>query len=117
MYLITFLLFIAEIFLFCCGGMIFAYNPTRKISESLSLGIFLALILISLIFQVAFLLEYPSLAIPAEIILALLAIKYIISNRIIFTKAVNSIYQFILNHKIVAGIIIICWVYLFLRYF
>ena len=114
MYLITFILFIAEIFLFCCGGMIFAYSPTRKISESLSLGIVLALILISLIFQVAFLLEYPNLAIIAEIILALLAVRYIIKNRLILTKALNSIYQFIRNHKIVAGIVIICWIYLFL---
>ena len=114
MYLITFVLFIAEIFLFCCGGMIFAYSPTRKISESLSLGIVLSLILISLIFQVAFLLEYPNLAIIVEIVLALLAIRYIIKNRTILTKALNSIYQFILNHKIVAGIVIICWIYLFL---
>jgi hypothetical protein len=110
----TFLIAIAEIFLFCCGGMIFAYSPTRKISESLSLGIFLALILISLIYQVAFLLEFPSLAIPVEIILALLTIKYILSNRPILTKAVKSIFQFILNHKIVAGITIICCGYLFL---
>ena len=109
----AFLMIIVEIFLFCCGGMIFAYSPNRKISESLSLGIFLAIILISFIFQVAFLLESPRTAIFAEIILALLIIKYIISNRLIVIQAVKSTFQFVLNHKIVAGIVLICWIYLF----
>ena len=77
---LTFLLFIIEILLFCGGGMIFAYSPKRKISESLSLGIFLSLVLISLVFQVAFLLELPQVAILFEVSLALLSLKYIIKN-------------------------------------
>lgn len=109
-----FLIVIAEIFLLCCGATIFTYSPTRKISESLSLGIFLTLILFSLIFQVAFLLEYPRLAIIAELILVLLAIKYIISNRLILNKVITSISQFILSHKLITSIVIICWIYLFL---
>ena len=69
--------------------MIFAHSPTRKISESLSLGIVLALILISLIFQTAFLLGFPNLAIFAEIVLTILIIRYIIKNRL-FLKEVNQ---------------------------
>ena len=113
-YLLTFFLFLIEIFLFCCGGLIFAYSSDRKISESISLGIFLTLILISLIFQVGFLLEFPLSSILIEIILCLLSIKYIIHNRFILKQAFKSICNFIVNHKIIAVIIIICWIYLFL---
>ncbi len=112
-YSILFSLFIAEIFLFCCGGTIFAHSPTRKISESLSLGIILALILISLIFQTSFLLGFPNLAIFAEITLTLLTIKYIIKNRLFLKEVIRGIWQFFLEHKIIVGIITICWIYLF----
>ena len=112
-YSILFFLFIAEIFLFCCGGMIFAHSPTRKISESLSLGIVLALILISLIFQTTFLLEFPNLAIFAEIALSLLIIKYIIKNRLFLKEVSKAFWQFFLEHKIIIGIVAICWLYLF----
>lgn len=112
-YFILFSLFIIEIFILCCGGMIFAHSPSRSIAESLSLGIFLTLILISLIFQTAFLLEIPNLAVIAEVVITLLTIRYLVNNRFLFTKAVYSIWQFILEHKIVTGIVAICWVYLF----
>jgi hypothetical protein len=111
--LIFLLLFIAEIFLFCCAGMIFTYHSERTIAESLSLGIFLTLILISLIFQVAFLLEVPNLAFVAEIILSLLTIRYIIRHWVVFKQASNKIKNFILKHKIISGIVIACWLYLF----
>jgi hypothetical protein len=111
--LITLLLFIAEIFLFCCGGMIFTYHPSRTIAESLSLGIFLTLVLISLVFQVAFLIEIPNLAFVAEIILSLLTVRYIIRNWVIFRQASNKIKSFIFKHKIISGIVIVCWLYLF----
>lgn len=113
-YYITFFLFIAEIILFCCGGIIFAYSPTRKISESLSLGIFLSLILISLVFQVAFLLEFPQVSVLLEVILAVLTLRYIIRNYPIIKQAISATIGFIIKHKLVAGIIIICWLYLFL---
>ncbi|MDJ0648656.1 MAG: hypothetical protein QNJ60_08110 [Xenococcaceae cyanobacterium MO_188.B19] len=113
-YLLTFLLFLIEIFLFCCGGLIFAYSSDRKISESLSVGIFLTLILISLVFQVGFLLEFPTGSILLEIILSVLNIKYIILHRSILKQAIRSIVQFIIHHKIIAGIIISSWIYLFL---
>lgn len=111
-YLITLLLFIIEILLFCCGGMIFTYHSARSVAEALSLGIFLSLILISLIFQVAFLIEIPTLAIILEIILSLLTIRYIAQNFLIVKKATRTVKQFILSHKIVSAIVIICWIYL-----
>ena len=111
-YFILFFLFITEIFLLCCGGMIFAHSHNRSIAESLSLGIFLALILISVIFQTAFLLEIPSSAVIAEVAITLLTIRYLVNNRFLFTKAVYSIWQFILEHKVVTGIVAICWFYL-----
>ncbi|VEP15880.1 conserved membrane hypothetical protein [Hyella patelloides LEGE 07179] len=93
--------------------MVFAYNPQRAIAESLSLGIFLSFVLISLIFQTAFLLEIPNLAILLEAILVLLTVKYLLDHRLVLIKAVKSIGKFIKAHKIIAGIVIVCWVYLF----
>ncbi len=59
---------ILEVFWFCLGGAIFAYRPSRRVSEALSLGIVIALMLLSIIFQVSFLLELPSFSFFLEVL-------------------------------------------------
>ena len=111
-YWIAFSLFIIEIIILCCGGTIFAYHTDRKISESISIGIILATILISLIFQIAFLLETPQIAVLIEAVLCIVTARYIFKRQYIIKIALSSIYQFALKHKLITAIVAICWLYL-----
>ncbi|MCC5898622.1 MAG: glycosyltransferase family 39 protein [Phormidium sp. BM_Day4_Bin.17] len=59
-----------ELLLFCWGGFLILHYPGRRLSESLSLGIGLALIAVSFIFQAAFLIKLPEISIAIEILMA-----------------------------------------------
>lgn len=66
-----------ELFLFCWGGFLILHHRGRRLSESLSLGIGLALITVSFIFQASFLAQFPSLSIVFEILIAIVIIGLI----------------------------------------
>jgi hypothetical protein len=55
-----------ELLCLCAGGFLLLHRPGRPASESLALGITLALLGLSALYQAAFLLGRPGLAFPAE---------------------------------------------------
>lgn len=60
-----------ELLLFCWGGFLILHHPGRRLSESFSLGIGLALAAISFLFQVSFLAGRPSVSIAVESLLVI----------------------------------------------
>lgn len=105
---------ILEIVWFCLGGVLFVYQPSRRVSEALSLGIVLALMLLSIIFQVSFLLEFPSLSFGFEGLFAVIILGYVIKKRTELKEIATTIKNFVFYHKVISSIIFICWLYLFL---
>lgn len=51
-----------EITVLCLGGFLLAFHPSRRLSESLAIGLNLALIGLSLCFQISFLLGIPQMS-------------------------------------------------------
>ncbi|NJM89027.1 MAG: hypothetical protein HC847_19590 [Hydrococcus sp. RU_2_2] len=103
-----------EVFLFCLGGVLFVDRSSRKISETLSLGIMIALMLFSVIFQVCFLLKISSLSFLIEGFFVIIFLLLIAKNKNRLKSIFFTIKQFFINHKLIALIVFICWVYLFL---
>lgn len=109
----SFIVVTLEIFWFCLGGSLFVYNSSRRVSEALSLGIILAFILFSTIFQIAFLLEIPRISFVIEVFLSLLILKLIFKKKNEIKIIISTIKSFFSQYKIICSIIFICWIYLF----
>jgi hypothetical protein len=109
-----FLIIILEVFWFCLGGVLFVYKSSRRVSESLSLGIVLALMLMSIIFQICFLLEAPSLSFWLEGLFSLLILGSIFTKKNELNVIILRLTTFFLQNKFICSIIFICWLYLFL---
>lgn len=105
---------ILEVLYFCVGGVVLIYHPSRRVSEALSLGILLSLIVFSITFQACFLLRMPHLSFLLEALLVYL-IARLIKNRYDNLKEIGTkIKYFIISHKSITFTILICWIYLFL---
>ncbi len=109
----SFIVVTLEIFWFCFGGSLFVYNSSRRVSEALSLGIILALILFSTIFQVAFLLEIPNFAFALEALFSILILRLALTKKAEIKLIISTVKNFFFQHKVICSIIFICWVYLF----
>ncbi|MCU0535398.1 MAG: hypothetical protein MUD14_16035 [Hydrococcus sp. Prado102] len=103
-----------EIFLFCLGGVLFVDKSTRKVSETLSLGIVIALMLFSVIFQVCFLLEVPNLSFWIEGFFCISFLILIAKKRNELKSIALKIKTFFIYHKLLVLVLFICWLYLFL---
>ena len=103
---------VSEIILLCLGGTIFIYRPGLRFSEALSSGILVALIVLSFIFQVAFLIGEPNLAFVLE--------GLIISGIFLMLRkkggGLSFFYQrlkdFWIQNKLITILLSILWIYL-----
>ncbi len=108
------IIIIIEVLWFCLGGSLFAYRSSRRVSEAISLGIILALMLLSVIFQVSFLLKIPRLSFVLEFLFSILIFFEVKHRYLILKEIVFTIKDFFNKHKILSSIIFICCLYLFL---
>ncbi|EAZ92864.1 hypothetical protein [Crocosphaera chwakensis] len=109
----SFVVVTLEIFWFCFGGSLFVYNSSRRVSEALSLGIILAFILFSTIFQVSFLLKIPALSFAVEALFCILILRLAFKKKAEIELIILTLKNFFFQHKIICSIIAICWIYLF----
>ncbi|MFB2835461.1 hypothetical protein [Floridanema evergladense] len=58
----TAIISLLEILLFCLGSTLLIYRPDVRISEAISLGLILAFLALSFIFQFVFLIGQPNLS-------------------------------------------------------
>ncbi|WP_157951093.1 glycosyltransferase family 39 protein [Cyanothece sp. BG0011] len=77
------------------------------------MGIILAFILFSTIFQIAFLLEIPNLAFVLEALFCILILRLAFTKKAEIKLILSTVKHFFFHHKIICSIIFVCWVYLF----
>ena len=70
-----------EITVLCLGGFLLAFHPSRRLSESLAIGLNLALIGLSLCFQISFLLGIPQMSFFWEALLVLFSFWLVQQNK------------------------------------
>lgn len=108
------ILAVLEVLYFCLGGILFIYPSSRRVSESICLGILLSLMFLSVTFQACFLLRIPHLSFLIEALLAYVIARRIKTHYKDLKEIGLKIENFFKKNKIVSLVILICWVYLFL---
>jgi hypothetical protein len=103
-----------EVFLFCLGSILFVNKSSRQVSETLSLGIVIALMLFSVIFQVCFLLKVPNLSFLIEGVFTVVFLFLIVQKKHELKSIFLTIKKFFFDHKFICLIFFVCWIYLFL---
>ncbi|MGK7945935.1 MAG: glycosyltransferase family 39 protein [Microcystaceae cyanobacterium] len=106
---------ILEIFLLCCGGTILLHRFGLRFSEAVSSGIFIALLVLSLVFQITFLIGQPIIAFALEGLI-ITGILWLFQKR---RKELGIFYRkihgFWLNNKLITICLVILWGYLGLQ--
>lgn len=106
---------IIEILWFCLGGILFVYRPNIRISEAISSGIIIAFVVLSCIFQSAFLIGQPSVAFFLEglaIVWIFFKFKKQSAYLNIFGQRIKAIWT---QHKFLIILIGLAWIYLGLQ--
>ncbi|GFE67662.1 glycosyltransferase family 39 protein [Chroococcus sp. FPU101] len=110
----SFPLVVLEVLCFCLGGVLFISAPSRRVSESLSLGICLGLMLLSVIFQISFLLKLPQFSFILEGLFLIFIFYHARKKYSEIKKILIAIKHFFLKYKLITSIILICWIHFFL---
>ncbi len=96
-----------EITVLCLGGFLLAFYPNRRLSESLAIGLNLALIGLSFCFQISFLLGIPKMSFLWETLLVMLSFWLIYQKKhilkVIFVAAIRFFFFFLVL-AILAGL-------------
>ena len=96
----SFFLVVLEVLCFCLGGVLFVSSPSRRVSETLSLGICLGLMLLSVIFQVSFLLEIPQISFVLEGLFLILIFYHARKKHREIQKILIATKDFFIEHKL-----------------
>ncbi|MDJ0530964.1 MAG: glycosyltransferase family 39 protein [Xenococcaceae cyanobacterium MO_207.B15] len=104
-----------EIIIFCLGVILLIYLTGEKVSESVSKGIFLSIIIFSFFFQLSFILGHPNFSFILEGITTFICILIIRRNLSKLQQISTSFWQFSQQYKIISLIIISVWIYLCLQ--
>ncbi len=95
---------LVELLLFCWGGFLVLHHRGRRLSESLALGLGLALILLSFIFQLSFLVGRPHLSFAIEIALVIGILVKTHQNYGFFQQVLRSCCSFFKRHPTIVGV-------------
>ena len=95
---------LVELLLFCWGGFLVLHHRGRRLSESLALGLGLALILLSFIFQLPFLVGRPHLSFAIEIALVIGILVKTHQNYGFFQQVLRSCCSFFKRHPTIVGV-------------
>lgn len=105
-----------EIFLCCLGGAILIYRPGLRISETISSGIVIAFMMLSVIYQVSFLIRIPNLSYILEILLFVwIVYRLKRTNFNIAFLPLPYIKKFISQHNFFILPVAFVWIYLFFQ--
>ncbi len=97
------------------GSILLFHRWGYSIAHALSLAIVVTLLVLSLTFQIAFLLGIPRLSFPVEGVLAIGALVVILSERHRLGDICTSLFRYMRCHRVMSGIVVLCIVYLGLQ--
>ncbi|MDJ0901077.1 MAG: glycosyltransferase family 39 protein [Xenococcus sp. MO_188.B8] len=109
------IIILIEILIFCLGGIFLTFHIEEKLSESISQGIFISILIFSFIFQLSFILGYPNFSFILEGITLFFCLFIIKKNLSKSRQILTIIYKFIQQYKIISVIITTVWTYLALQ--
>jgi Dolichyl-phosphate-mannose-protein mannosyltransferase len=104
-----------EIFLLCLGGILLFHKPSYRLSETFSSGIFLALLILSFIFQITFFAGMPQVSPVIEISIVIYVLIALIINKNTLLFFYKRIKNFIFENRFISLSIAIAWSYLALQ--
>jgi Dolichyl-phosphate-mannose-protein mannosyltransferase len=104
-----------EVFLLSLGGILFFHKPSYRLSETFSSGIFLALLILSFIFQTTFLARVPQISPVIEISILIYILITLIRNKNTIFFFCQRIKIFIFDNKTISFFLAIAWSYLALQ--
>ncbi|MFB2891511.1 hypothetical protein ACE1CI_01055 [Aerosakkonemataceae cyanobacterium BLCC-F50] len=111
----TAIISLLEILLFCLGATLLIHRPDVRISESISLGIILAFLALSFIFQLVFLIGQPNLAFFLEAMLLVWLFSKVRKKAKYLRIIGQRINSFWTQYKILTSLVCLAWVYLGLQ--
>lgn len=106
---------VVEILLFCLGGILLIYSPKLRFSEIVASGIVIGFIIISCIFQAAFLIGRPNFSFAIEGLIITWIIFAAVKKRQALFTLVKNIKPFLIEEKIILGLLFVAWLYLALQ--
>ncbi|MAG35255.1 MAG: hypothetical protein CL878_03260 [Dehalococcoidia bacterium] len=103
---------LGEVGLLAGAGVVLLLDRRFTVAGALAGGVLLALLTLSLLFQVAFLLQQPALALVVEIVLSALALSLIIRKRRQLGRVFAALAHLARGHRVAATVLIVVWGYL-----
>src|ERR1043166_9506149 len=108
----TALISTGELALLCLGGAVLFRSSGRPICQSICCGICLAMMFLSFVFQIAFLVGMPKLAFPMEMIALGFAGWTLARERESLKDFWRAVIYFIRTHRVIASLLLMAWAYL-----
>ncbi len=109
------IIILIEILIFCLGGIFLTFHIEEKLSESISKGIFISILIFSFIFQLSFILGHPNFSFILEGITLFFCLFIIRKNLSKLRQISTIIHKFIQQYKIISLIVTTVWTYLALQ--